>query len=113
MIIKKGTKVRWLGESMNSEPSIIQGKIYTVKESNDKECYLIEIGTNASFPNHLFEIIEIKPGTKVRWLGESDWLMLTNGKEYSVLSAEKEWFRIIDNSGEDYLYPPEMFEIVE
>lgn len=23
------------------------------------------------------------------------------------------WFRIIDESGEDYLYPPDIFEIVE
>ena len=23
------------------------------------------------------------------------------------------WFRIIDESGEDYLYPPQLFEIVE
>lgn len=35
------------------------------------------------------------------------------GTIYEVLSIEKGWYRIVDGSGEDYLYPPEMFEIVE
>lgn len=49
----------------------------------------------------------------VRWKGKSRFLVLTYGKIYTVLSIEKEWYRLIDDSGEDYLYPPEMFEIVE
>ena len=28
------------------------------------------------------------------------------------MSIEKDWYRIIDDSGEDYLCPPELFEIV-
>ena len=40
-------------------------------------------------------------------------LDLVNGQIYDVLSIEKGWYRIIDGSGEDYIYPPEMFEIVE
>lgn len=35
------------------------------------------------------------------------------GKEYEVLSEEKGKYRIVDESGEDYLYPADMFEIVE
>lgn len=36
------------------------------------------------------------------------------GKAYKVLSIERRgWYRIVDESGEDYVYPPEMFEIVE
>ncbi|MBE6465799.1 hypothetical protein [Denitrobacterium detoxificans] len=50
---------------------------------------------------------------KVRFLGETTFLELTQGKEYEVLSIEKEWFRLVDDSGEDYLYPPDEFEIVE
>lgn len=38
---------------------------------------------------------------------------LTIGKIYEVISIENNWYRIIDNSGEDYLYSPEAFEIVE
>ena len=50
---------------------------------------------------------------KVRYIGKTDFLVLTHGKIYDVLSVEKEWYRIVDDSGEDYLYPPEKFEIVE
>ena len=50
---------------------------------------------------------------RVRFIGETSFLVLTNGKIYTVLSVEKSWYRIIDDSGDDYLYPPELFEIVE
>ncbi len=46
---------------------------------------------------------------KVKFLGSSDPVYLLNGKEYEVLSVEKDWYRIIDEEGEDYLYPPEAF----
>lgn len=39
--------------------------------------------------------------------------MLTNGKIYEVISIERGWYRLIDDSGEDYLYPPENFKIIE
>lgn len=65
------------------------------------------------YPLEQFEVVEIKPGTKVRWRGRTEWLMLTHGQIYTVLSVEREWFRIIDDSGEDYLYPPEGFDLVE
>lgn len=50
---------------------------------------------------------------KVKYTGKTDFLVLTNGKTYDVLSVEKGWYRIIDDSGEDYLYPSELFELVE
>ena len=50
---------------------------------------------------------------KVKWNGQSEFLVLTHGKIYEVLSVEKGWYRIKDDSGEDYLYPPEGFEIVQ
>ena len=50
---------------------------------------------------------------KVRYLGKTSFLMLTHNKVYDVLSVERKWYRIVDDSGEDYLYPPECFEIVE
>ncbi|RKW34010.1 MAG: hypothetical protein D8H95_49310 [Lachnospiraceae bacterium] len=50
---------------------------------------------------------------KVRWLGKTEALILTNDKIYDVISIERGWYRVIDDSGEDYLYPPEVFEIVE
>lgn len=48
----------------------------------------------------------------VKYIGESDY-SLTNGKEYEVIAIEHDWYRIVDNSGEDYLFPPEHFEIVK
>lgn len=50
---------------------------------------------------------------KVKWLGKTEFLVLTNGKIYEVISIERGWYRLIDDSGEDYLYPPENFKIVE
>ena len=49
---------------------------------------------------------------RVRYLGQTDFLVLTHGTLYEVLSVERGWYRIIDDSGEDYLYPPDCFEIV-
>ena len=40
-------------------------------------------------------------------------LDLTKGAIYKVLSIEKGWYRIVDDSDDDYLYPPKAFEIVE
>ena len=38
---------------------------------------------------------------------------VVEGEIYEVLSIEKGWYRIIDASDEDYLYPPDIFEIIE
>lgn len=50
---------------------------------------------------------------RVKYLGESSMLALLNGKIYNVISIEEDWYRIIDETDEDYLYPPEEFEVVE
>ena len=50
---------------------------------------------------------------KVRYLGKTEFLVLTNNKVYDVISVEKGWYRVVDDSGEDYLYPPKYFERVE
>ena len=43
---------------------------------------------------------------KVKYIGESfyDGLGLTNGKTYKVLEEDGPFYRIIDDSEEDYLY---------
>ena len=48
---------------------------------------------------------------KVKYIGKTSPLELTNGKVYNVLAVERTWYRIVDDSGEDYLYPPELFEL--
>lgn len=50
---------------------------------------------------------------KVRFIGETDPIYMINGKIYEILSIEKGWYRIIDEEGEDYLYPPELFQVVD
>ena len=49
---------------------------------------------------------------KVRYKGETD-VSLTANKMYEVLSIEDGLYRIVDDTEEDYLYPPEQFEIIE
>lgn len=50
---------------------------------------------------------------KVKWLGKTHFLGLVHNKIYEVLSVEKDWYRIVDESGEDYLYPPDKFVIID
>ena len=52
---------------------------------------------------------------KAIWKGDTEPLGLLNGKEYEVLSVEwdNKMFRVVDETGEDYLYPAEDFEITE
>lgn len=50
---------------------------------------------------------------KVGYTGETSFLELMNGDIYEVISVERGWYRVVDDSGEDYLYPPDEFEVVE
>lgn len=49
---------------------------------------------------------------KVKYTGKSD-VSLTNGKLYKVIAIEDSWYRIIDNTDEDYLFSPDEFVVVE
>ena len=49
---------------------------------------------------------------RVRYLGETSFLEMTHNKVYEVVSIEKGWCRLVDDSGEDYLYPPDELEVV-
>ncbi len=57
---------------------------------------------------------------KVKYIGESDPVMLINGKTYECLAQEHDRYRVIDEEGYDeeeelqgYLYPVTLFEVVE
>ena len=52
-----------------------------------------------------------KPET-VKYTRETTPLELTHGAVYPVLSVERGWYRVIDDTGEDYLYPAGNFEVV-
>lgn len=50
---------------------------------------------------------------KVKFLGKVKTLALEKGKIYDVMSVEKGWFRIMTELDEDYLFPPDQFEIIK
>ena len=50
---------------------------------------------------------------KVVYLGPTESHTLEHRRVYEVLSEEDGWYRIIDKSGEDYLYPKDEFIILE
>lgn len=112
MNMRQGMKIRWLGE--DGFQDMTHGAIYTFRREENGKFRIWEDGDDELYyPPEQFEIVEIRPGAKVRWLGPTDFIMLNHNQVYTVLSVEKEWYRVIDNSREDYLYPPEAFEIVD
>ena len=60
---------------------------------------------------------------KVRYIGKREvdvpnsyriFMDVLPGKVYEVLSIENGWYRLVDESEEDYLYPPDNFvEVAE
>lgn len=52
-------------------------------------------------------------GALVREFGSGEMVSLTRGRVYEVLNMERGWYRIVDDTGDDYIYPPDIFEIVD
>ena len=50
---------------------------------------------------------------KVKYIGKHSTPALDRKKLYKVISIEKGWFRVMTELGEDYLFPPNQFEIIE
>ena len=50
---------------------------------------------------------------KVKVIGNFDTLAVEQGKVYEVISIERGWYRIMTELDEDYLFPPELFEIID
>lgn len=44
-----------------------------------------------------------------KYIGKDDPLALRKNKVYDVISIEHGWYRIVDETNEDYLYPPQFF----
>ena len=52
--------------------------------------------------------------TRENFIVPGNYMALIPGKIYEVIKIEKHgWYRIYDESGEDYMYPPNFFEVVE
>lgn len=56
--------------------------------------------------------MKINDKLKVKYLGESDPLGLLRDKVYEARLLKKGWYGIVDETNEEYAFPPEMFEIV-
>lgn len=50
---------------------------------------------------------------KIKYIKETNPLILTHGKIYEVLSIERGYYRIMDDTNDDFLYPPNFFEIID
>lgn len=50
---------------------------------------------------------------KVKYLGKVKTVALEDGKIYNIMSIERGWYRIMTELDEDYLFPPEHFEVIE
>lgn len=49
---------------------------------------------------------------KVKYIGP-DYVALPTGTIEEVLSIERGWYRIMTEFDETYIFPPEVFEIIE
>ncbi len=50
---------------------------------------------------------------KVRYIGKSSLMYCIYGKVYEKVGESNGYWKVIDESGEDYLYDPKVFEVVE
>lgn len=52
---------------------------------------------------------------RVKYLGKSYPVSLLQNNIYDVIEVEPAcgWYRIIDETGEDYLFPPMLFDVIE
>lgn len=52
---------------------------------------------------------------KVKYLGKDDPLELCHGKIYDVIGMDVDtgWYRIVDETHDDYVFPPEDFELLD
>ena len=55
----------------------------------------------------------MKESVLVRYIGEDDPLTLRKGKTYVARVLQKNWYGIVDETGEEYAYPPEFFVLIQ
>lgn len=58
-------------------------------------------------------MIKINDIIKVKFIGEDNPLALRHGKIYDARVLKMNWYGIVDETKEEYAYPPEKFEIVK
>ena len=55
----------------------------------------------------------VEDAMKVRYIGDYYKVSLVKGKIYDVMSVDDGWCRIVDETGEDYLFPLDQFETIQ
>jgi hypothetical protein len=50
---------------------------------------------------------------KVKYIGKTSKLTMTNGKIYEARDCGRGWYALIDETGEEYAYPPHLFEAMD
>lgn len=58
-------------------------------------------------------MMKINDIVKVKFIGKDNPLALRHGKIYDARILKKNWYGIVDETGEEYAYPPKQFEVVE
>lgn len=58
-------------------------------------------------------LMKINDKMKVKYIGEDNPLSLREGKVYEARLLKKGWYGIVDETKEEYAYPPELFEIIK
>ena len=59
------------------------------------------------------EYIEMKVLARFKYIGETKTLAFTKNKIYDCVGFEESELRIVDDTGEDYLFLPDKFELIE
>ena len=50
---------------------------------------------------------------KVKYIGEkSDWLKFIKNKVYAMVGESHGYWRVVDETGDDYLYSPDNFDVL-
>ena len=89
------------------------GKMYVADERFKKNIDKYGEGT-AEFASQAIIVHCLKFGepVRVKCIGIDDPLMLKRGKIYDGKVSQVNWIIIVDETGEEYIYPPELFEFV-
>lgn len=56
-------------------------------------------------------MMRINDIVQVKFFGDDNPLALRHGKVYDARILKLGWYGIVDETGEEYAYPPDMFEM--
>lgn len=56
--------------------------------------------------------MKINDKLQVKYIGKDNPLSLLSGKVYEARLLKKGWYGIVDETQEEYAYPPELFEVI-